>query len=157
MPKDFDLLKVVDIQSVSFSREMRGYNRDEVDEFLDHVADTLQRYAEQHATDQMRIRELENETESNAELKESLQNALDMAKRTSEDFLVSTQKESEAVLTAAKAKAQAILADAAVQKSQLLSELDELRRAKERFIADAKATVLRYTMLLDGASEKKDQ
>ncbi len=157
MPKDFDLLKVVDIQSVDFSREMRGYNRDEVDEFLDHVADSLQRYAEQHATDQIRIRELENETESNAELKESLQNALDMAKKTSEDFLVSTQRESEAVLSAAKAKAEAILADAAVQKSQLLSELDELRRAKERFIADARATVLRYTILLDGAAEKKDQ
>ncbi len=157
MPNDRDLLKVVDIQSVDFSREMRGYNRDEVDEFLDHVADSLQRYAEQHAIDQMRIRELERESGNNVELKESLQRALEMAKKNSEDYLVSTQRESEAVLSAAKSKAEAILADAAVQKSQLISELDELRRAKERFIADAKAAVLRYTMLLDGAAEKKDQ
>ncbi len=157
MPDNFDLLKVVDVESVVFSRGLRGYNADEVDEFLDHVADTLQRYAEQHATDQMRIRDLEQESESNAELKESLQNALDMAKKTSEDFLQSTHKESEAVLAAAKAKSEAMLADAAVQKTQLLSELDELRRAKEHFIADAKAAVLRYTMLLDGLGEKKDQ
>ncbi len=157
MPNDRDLLKVVDIQSVVFSRGLRGYNADEVDEFLDRVADSLQRYAEQHATDQMRIRELERESGNNVELKESLQKALEMAKKNSEDYLVSTQRESEAVLSAAKSKAEAILADAAVQKSQLISELDELRRAKDRFIADARATVLRYTMLLDGAAEKKDQ
>jgi cell division initiation protein len=154
---DMDLMKVVDIESVDFSRSVRGYDRDEVDDFLDRVADTLQRYAELHATDQMRIRELEGELQSNTELKSSLQNALDMAKKTSDDFLASSQKESEAVLAAAKAKAEAILADATSQKAQLLNEIDDLRRAKEHFVADAKAAVLRYNMLLDSLQEKKDQ
>ncbi|MBQ4491393.1 MAG: DivIVA domain-containing protein [Pyramidobacter sp.] len=151
-----DLLKVVDVESVVFSRGLRGYDADEVDEFLDHVADTIQHYAELRAADQMKIRELENSIRENDELKASLQNALDMAKRTSEDFLASSHKESEAVLAQAKARAEAILADAVSQKAQLLSEIDELKRAREHFVADAKAAVLRYNMLLDGLQEKKE-
>ena len=151
-----DLLKVVDVESVVFSRGLRGYDADEVDEFLDHVADTIQHYAELRAADQMKIRELENSIRENDELKASLQNALDMAKRTSEDFLASSHMESEAVLAQAKARAEAILADAVSQKAQLLSEIDELKRAREHFVADAKAAVLRYNMLLDGLQEKKE-
>ncbi len=157
MSDEMDLMKVVDIESVDFSRSVRGYDRDEVDDFLDRVADTIQRYAELHSTDQMRIRQLETEIQGNAQLKESLQNALDMAKRTSDDFLASSHKESEAVLVAAKAKSEAILVDATTQKARLLSEIEELRRAKEHFVADARAAVLRYTMLLDGLQGKEDQ
>ena len=157
MSDEMDLMKVVDIESVDFSRSVRGYDRDEVDDFLDRVADTIQRYAELHSTDQMRIRQLETEIQGNAQLKESLQNALDMAKRTSDDFLASSHKESEAVLVAAKAKSEAILVDATTQKARLLSEIEELRRAKEHFVADARAAVLRYTMLLDGLLGKEDQ
>ena len=87
----------------------------------------------------------------------SLQNALDMAKRTSEDFLASSHKESEAVLAQAKARAEAILADAVSQKAQLLSEIEGLKRAREHFVADAKAAVLRYNMLLDGLAEKTER
>ncbi len=157
MADDQDLMKVVDIESVVFSRVLRGYNADEVDEFLDRVADTLQHYAEARAADQMKIRELENSIAENDELKVSLQNALEMARRTSEDFLASSHKESEAVLAQAKAKAEAILADAVAQKAQILGEIEDLRREREHFIADARAVVLRYTMLLDGFSEKKQR
>ena len=163
MANDLDLLKVVDVEGVVFSRGLRGYAAadltimEEGHEFLDRVADTLQRYSELHATDQMRIRELETTIRENDELKVSLQNALTMAKKTSEDFLASSQKESEAVLAQAKARAEGILADAVAQKTQLLGEIEELRRSKEHFVADAKAAVLRYNMLLDGLQEKKGQ
>ena len=152
-----DLLKVVDVEGAVFSRVLRGYDPDEVDEFLDHVADTLQQLAEMRASDQMKIRELEQTIRENDELKVSLQNALDMAKRTSEDFLASSHKESEAVLAQAKARAEAILADAVSQKAQLLSEIESLKRAREHFVADAKAAVLRYNMLLDGLAEKTER
>jgi len=157
MINEQDLMKVVDIESVVFSRVLRGYDADEVDEFLDHVADTLQYYAEVHASDQMKIRELENSIRDNDELKASLQDTLDMAKRTSEDFLASSQKESEAVLAQARAKAESIVADAVAQKAQLQSEIEEMKREREHFVADAKAVVLRYNMLLDGLQEKREQ
>ena len=156
MISEQDLMKVVDIEGVVFSRVLRGYDPDEVDEFLDHVADTIQYYAECRAADQMKIRDLENTIRENDELKTSLQNTLDMAKRTSEDFLASSQKESEAVLAQARAKAEAIIADAVAQKAQLQSEIEEMKRVREHFVADAKAVVLRYNMLLDGLQEKRD-
>lgn len=157
MDEELDLMKVVDVESVVFSRGLRGYDPDEVDEFLDRLADTLQKYAELHATDQMRIRELERAVQNNEELKGSLQRAMDMAKKTSEDFMASAHKECEAVLSGAKAKSEALLAEAASQKAQLLNEIEDLRRAKEHFIADARASVLRYNMLLDSLQEKKSQ
>ncbi|MDY3868922.1 MAG: DivIVA domain-containing protein [Pyramidobacter sp.] len=159
---DGDLLRVVDVEGVVFSKGLRGYVPDEVDEFLDHVADTLQRYAEMHAADQMKIRELENALSEDLHLKESLQEALEMAKNSTDDLKASAQKECEALLAEARVRAESIIAeakgkaesaasDAIVKKEQILREIDELRRARDHFVADAKAVVLRYNMLLDNA------
>ena len=155
MPIDSELLKVVDIESVTFSHKLRGYSIEEVDEFLDRVADTVQQYSEMHKADQQRIRQLEEEMTSNEALKSSLQNAIDMAKKTSDGFLASSHKESEAVLMQAKAKAEGILSDTVAQKTSLMAEIEELRRSRDSFIADAKANLLRYSMLLDSMQEKK--
>ena len=151
---DSELMKVVDVESVVFSRGIRGYVPDEVDEFLDHVADSMQRYAEMHASDQMKIRDLENSLSENLQLKESLQEAMQMAKNSTEDFKASAQKECEAILAEARVKAENIVADAIAKKEQVLRELDDLRRSRDHFVADAKAVILRYNMLLDNAQSK---
>ena len=150
---DNDLMRVVDVESVVFSKGLRGYVPDEVDEFLDHVADSMQRYAEMHAADQMKIRELENTLSEDLHLKESLQEALEMAKSSTEDLKACSQKECDAILAEARAKAENIVADALAKKEQLLRELDDLRRFRDHFVADAKAVILRYNMLLDNAGK----
>jgi cell division initiation protein len=150
---DNDLMRVVDVESVVFSKGLRGYVPDEVDEFLDHVADSMQRYAEMHAADQMKIRELENTLSEDLHLKESLQEALEMAKSSTEDLKACSQKECDAILAEARAKAENIVADALAKKEQLLRELDDLRRSRDHFVADAKAVILRYNMLLDNAGK----
>ena len=150
---DNDLMRVVDVESVVFSKGLRGYVPDEVDEFLDHVADSMQRYAEMHAADQMKIRELENTLSEDLHLKESLQEALEMAKCSTEDLKACSQKECDAILAEARAKAENIVADALAKKEQLLRELDDLRRSRDHFVADAKAVILRYNMLLDNAGK----
>ena len=150
---DNDLIRVVDVESVVFSKGLRGYVPDEVDEFLDHVADSMQRYAEMHAADQMKIRELENTLSEDLHLKESLQEALEMAKSSTEDLKACSQKECDAILAEARAKAENIVADALAKKEQLLRELDDLRRSRDHFVADAKAVILRYNMLLDNAGK----
>lgn len=155
MSGDMDLLKVIDIESVTFSHRLKGYSIDEVDEFLDRAADTLQHYAEMHKADQQRIRQLEDEISGNDELKASLQTAIDMAKKTSDGFLASTQKESEAILVQAKAKAETVLADAVEQKTRLLGEIEELRRSRDKFIADARAALVHYSSTLNSLEEKK--
>lgn len=156
MAGDLDLLKVVDIESVTFSHRLKGYSIDEVDEFLDRAADTVQHYAEMHKADQQRIRQLEDEISGNDELKNSLKNAIDMARKTSDGFLASTQKESEAMLVQAKAKAETLIADAVNEKARLLGEIEDLRRARDKFIADARAALVYYSSALSSLEEKKN-
>ena len=76
-----------------------------------------------------------------------------MAKSSTEDLKACSQKECDAILAEARAKAENIVADALAKKEQLLRELDDLRRSRDHFVADAKAVILRYNMLLDNAGK----
>jgi len=76
-----DLLTVLDIERISFNKAMRGYNPQEVEEFLEKVAESLQVYAEKVKTLEVQLSRFDEQIQEYAELKQSLQEALVLAKK----------------------------------------------------------------------------
>ncbi len=148
------LMRAMEVESVSFSKVLRGYAADEVDDFLDRVADSLQRYAEIVANNEIRIRQLEEQLTEYGHLKDSLQEALLMAKHSSEEHVKAAQKESEALVAEARSRAEAIIAEAQKRYDSLLRQYEDLQRDREHFVADARALVLRFNSLLDRGSQR---
>lgn len=90
-------LTPIDIQQKTFGPELRGYNMDEVDDFLDDVVATLKDYDQRVRDAQDRIRALEAEISTSGEDETAISRAL-----------VAAQKQADALLAEAKEDAERI-------------------------------------------------
>ncbi len=146
------LVTVLDVESISFSRAIRGYNSDEVEEFLDRVADTLQYTAERQSNLEQEVKRLEEKLKEYDNLRDSLQEALLMAQRSSEERVGSARKEADAIVAEARSKAEAIISDAKARKDEILRQCDDARKNRDMFMADFKALLARFSSLAEGSS-----
>jgi cell division initiation protein len=89
------------INEKQFHDAWRGYSQEEVDDFLDRVAETLDRVQRENVALQKRIRELDQAVATSRDTEE-------MLKKT----LVSAQKASEEAIASAKAKAEQLISEA---------------------------------------------
>lgn len=148
-------LTPLDIQNKSFSTKMRGYNADDVDEFLDQVTkdyeDSLQKIRELEKS----LKHAEEKLQYFNELKDALNQSIIVAQDTADKVKTSANKESEVILNsaesaahdmiataekrsanliqAAEEKATAILTDATDQAHQLAAETDDLKKKTRVF------------------------
>jgi cell division initiation protein len=108
-----------------FHDAWRGYSQKEVDDFLDRVAETMDRLQRENQSLQTRIRELDQAVSTSRDTEE-------MLKKT----LVTAQKASEEAIASAKAKAEQLINEAELRvtkaneeaKSRMSSLEDEMRR-----------------------------
>lgn len=133
-PTQGDLLLMpltpIDIQQKTFGPELRGYNMDEVDDFLDEVVTALKDYDQRVRDAQDRIRALEAELSTRGEDESAISRAL-----------VAAQKQADALVTDAHADAERIRGDAQVEADQLRADRDTERMSLTQDIARMRATV----------------
>lgn len=146
------LVTVLDVEAVSFSRTLRGYNPDEVEEFLDRVADTLQYTAERSSSLEQEMKRLEEKLKEYDNLRDSLQEALLMAQRSSEERVGSARKEADAIVAEARSKAEGIITDARARKDDILRQCEDARKTRDMFMADFRALLARFSSLVEGAA-----
>jgi len=123
-------LTPIDIQQKTFGPELRGYNMDEVDDFLDEVVATLKDYDQRVRDAQDRIRALEAEIATRGEDETAISRAL-----------VAAQKQADTMLSEAREEAEAIRNEAHDESDRLRSERDAERQSLTQDIARMRATV----------------
>lgn len=111
-------LTPIDVQQKTFGTALRGYDLDEVDDFLDEVVTSLKGYEQRLAEAQERISGLEAELAGKGDSESAISRAL-----------VAAQRSADMIVEEAKAEADRILADARKQ-SEVLAALREEERAK---------------------------
>lgn len=138
-------LTPIDIQQKTFGPELRGYNMDEVDDFLDEVVATLKDYDQRVRDAQDRIRALEAEVATRGEDETAISRAL-----------VAAQKQADAIVADAHAEAESIRTDAHTESDRLRADRDAERLALTQDIARMRATVAdlkRRVVELAGSAE----
>ena len=120
-----------DIHEKQFHDAWRGYNQEEVDDFLDRVAESFDLIQRENAAVLGRVRELEQALTTSRETEE-------MLKKT----LVSAQQAAEEAIAKAQQKADALIADAEQRSARAGEE------ARER-LASVDAEIRRKTLEAD--------
>lgn len=121
-----------------FSRTLRGYNPDEVNQFLDKIINQVEAMIADSKEKDIKIAELEKVAEENKRLQEkieqyermeqTLNQAIMMAERTSDQIKLAAHDESEIVLNEAKKNANRIINEALLRAEKTEHEADLLRR-----------------------------
>jgi cell division initiation protein len=139
----------LDIRKKEFRRSVRGYLDEDVDVFLDTVADEFERIAKVNAELQAKIKSLEDEVESHAHIREALEKTLVAAQLQSEEIRTNAEKESQSMLRQAEAKAKAVVDDFYSQTQAVQQTLVQLKLLEEDFRFKFKALLEGYLKLID--------
>lgn len=121
-----------------FNRSMRGYNPAEVNEFIDQVISHVEKMIAEMKAKDAEINKLKDYIESTANMKQkldqyegmerTLNKAILLAERTSDQIKSSAQREREIILEEAKQNASRIVNDALIRAEKTDAEAVMLRR-----------------------------
>lgn len=119
-------LTPIDIQQKTFGTALRGYDLDEVDEFLDEVVATLRDQETALAEARRRIFALEEEISRKSDVEGEIARVLVAAQRTADDLVAEARAEAERLLEEARLDAERIVAEAESRAETLAGERDEV-------------------------------
>jgi len=121
-----------------FSRTLRGYNPEEVNRFLDKIINQVENRENKSKKKDLRIAQLEKLEVENEQLKEkieqyerveaTLNKAIMMAQKTSEQIKLAAHDESELLIDEAKKNANRIVNEALLRAEKTEHEANLLRR-----------------------------
>ena len=119
------------LREVEFSSSLRGYNTDEVDEFLEKVADAVDKLQGEVRAASERAEAAERTVREHPALEdeESIRRTLVLAQRTADLAVREAQDEATLILERARSEAETLVGDARDSASRMTSEAE--RRLRE--------------------------
>lgn len=145
-----------DIHNQEFKRSLRGYDMDEVDAFLQQIADELETVVSENGRLKDQVKELRLRMDEYEKKDELLEKTLVAAQQATEQMKEASRKEVEAASKAARAEAAKILEDARTELTETGQRLRDMKRYHYDFIIQYKALLDRhYRLLAEMVSEAK--
>ena len=144
-------IRPVDIRRKEFKSGLRGYDANQVDDFLDAVADEFERIFAENQRLMEEMTTLRGRLEQFEQLEESIQSALVQAEQAARDLRQNANKEAELIVREAKGRAHQILADSSGRVERVQESYEVLRKAKQEFGNDFRRLLKSYLAVLDNA------
>lgn len=120
----------IDIQHKTFKKALQGYDRTEVDQFLDEIIETLEDDAQHRAALEAEIADLRERISHFKAMEESLQNTLVLAQRTADEVKASAHKEADLIREQARLAAEREIAN-------YNDAISDVRRSHQSTVEDA--------------------
>src|ERR1700685_4873877 len=141
----------VDIQHKTFKKALQGYDRAEVDQFLDEVIETLEDDAQHRAALEAEIADLKERISHFKAMEESLQNTLVLAQRTADEVKASAHKEADLIREQARLANEREIAGYSDTISDVRREQQRAVEATEKAKSELRSLLMTHLALLEGA------
>ncbi|HUO46413.1 MAG TPA: DivIVA domain-containing protein [Acidimicrobiia bacterium] len=122
-------LSPTDIESKAFTQALRGYQMDEVDDFLDEVMTTLKAHEQRLREAQDRIRSLESDLASRGGDESTISRAFLAAQRSADALIADAETQAVRIKREAEAEASRLKEDRDTQRNSILDEITAMRTA----------------------------
>ena len=110
----FMALTPMDIHNKEFSRSFRGYNEDEVDQFLDEIVDEFEKLYKENMELRDKINNLIDQINQYRTMEKTLKDTLVTAQKTADEVTSLAQKKSELIIREAEEQARKIREEASL-------------------------------------------
>lgn len=143
------MLTPLDIQNHEFKKSFRGYNEDEVDEFLDRIVADYEKILRENEKLREKVGANEKSITHYKGLEQNLQDTLIVAQKTAEDVLNSARKNAKEIRDNAANEAQNIHENTIreAQNIRVQAQLDAKQRVDET-VLKLSAAVFEYEKLV---------
>lgn len=139
----------IDLLNHTFSRTLRGYDPDEVDGFLQDVADSLASLGDERLRLTNLVNKLERRIAEQAKREKVLRETLIASQKMVEDMKAAAQKEAQLIIEAAQVRAENLTNQANLRLARILDETADARRIKTQFEFRLRSLIEGHLRLLD--------
>jgi cell division initiation protein len=146
-------LTPIDVQQKTFATALRGYDLDEVDDFLDSVVVALKDYEQRLSDAQERISTLEAELNDKGDAEGAIARALVAAQRSADSIVADAKEEAQRILSDADSEANELAETRDAERRRLQSEIDDLRAR----VASVRSSVAELTAAIPVKLDEIDE
>ncbi len=139
----------LEITQREFARKFRGLDPEEVQTFLEQIAEEMTRLVQETTDRAAQIQRLEAQVRINQEREDSLRNTLVTAQKVSEDIKASAKREADLIVKEGELNAERLLEQAHRKLAQVQAEVAELIRQRDLFTAKLRALLKTHLELLE--------
>jgi len=144
-------LTVIDIQHKTFKRALQGYDRTEVDQFLDELIETIEDEATARAALESTIADLKERISHFKAMEESLQHTLVLAQRTADEVKAAAHKEADLIKQEARMAAERELATLGDRTDEARREHQRALETAEKARSELRSLLMTHLSLLERA------
>ncbi len=149
-------LTPLDLQQQVFRKTMRGYDPKQIEEFLDLVRAEWEILIRENQGLKDEMGKLERRIHEHLEKERMLQDTLMTAQRMSEDLKQTAKKEAEIVISQAELQGDRILHQAHKRLTEVIDEINELKRERAEFEGRLRGILESHQRLLDLQKEGRE-
>jgi cell division initiation protein len=153
-------IRPIDVRRKEFRNGFRGYDANQVDDFLDAVADEFERTYMENSRLREEVSGLRERLQQFEELEGSIRAALIHAEQAAndlrrsanweaDDLRKSAAREADLTIRDAKARAHQMLAESSARVEAIQESYDALQEAKRKFAGDFRQLLKTYTEMMD--------
>lgn len=143
----------LDIQQQQFKTSLRGFDRREVDAFLEQMAGVLESLQRENENDNEEIRRLELEIQGYKKREETFKRALLNSQKVLDQMKENARKSAELIIAEAEVKAEKILNKAHNRLAQLHEDIAELKRQRTQIEVQISSIIEAHSRLLEIGKE----
>lgn len=139
----------IDLLNHTFSRTLRGYDPDEVDGFLQDVADSLASLGDERLRLTSLVTKLEQRIGEQEKREKDLGEMLVASRKMVEEMKLAAQKEAQLIIEAAQVRAENLTNQANQRLARILEETADARKIKMQFEFRLRALIEGHLKLLE--------
>ena len=139
----------MDIEQQQFNRSFRGYNEEEVDDFLDRIAKDYEEVLNENIKLKEEIERLQSRVEEYSKMDETLRSALVNAQQSASNIKENVEKEAKEMIDDAKIEAERIKQHAKQEIYDINNEIESLKKRKYLLLEKLKNTLKLHIRMLD--------
>ncbi len=126
------MLTPLEIQNKQFSKGLRGYSETEVEEFLAQVVKSMEELIHVNIETTSKINELEKRLEHYTQMEKTINDAMILAQKTSEDIIRNAETKAQYTIERADDQAKKLITDA---NTEVLNIIKRQEYAKQDLVS----------------------
>lgn len=142
----------LDIQQVGFKIKLRGYDRQEVDAFLDSLTEDYEALIRENNHLREKLMDFENQTAEIKKKEATLNSMLMKAQDLSDEMKAAAQKDADLILREAELKTETYTRSAREHLAEVQRDILDLKKQKVVFIEKVRSMIRIFEQVLDTES-----
>lgn len=149
------MLTPLDIENKKFPKSIKGYNVDDVDDFLDELTVEYEKLYKENAEYKEQVASMKKDLEHFRSVEHTLQNTLVMAQTTAEDIKKIATQQAEQIIKDAQTNAKATVDDLNRQEFELRVKMEETKKQFDIYKAKMEALLISQLELLKDINKEE--